>query len=162
VRARVLAASAAPWTYLEELRTRVHGERGRESAASAAIKTGRGGLMDVDFLAQGGLLERRSAAFPELPSIPALLRAAVGGPRVEALARDYTWLRLVEARARWLAGRGVEAVELAPPGGSVVAELVEPGLRAEELRSRIAAARSRIAAAFDEVVAAGSIDALAG
>jgi glutamate-ammonia-ligase adenylyltransferase len=162
VRTRVLAASPAPWGYLDELRRRVHGERGRESAASAAIKTGRGGLMDVDFLAQGGLLERRSAPFPELPSIPTLLRAAVGGPRVEVLARDYAWLRLVEARARWLAGRGVEAVELAPPGGAVVAELVEPGLCAEALGTRVAAARSRIAAAFDEVAAAGTSDALSG
>jgi len=161
VRSRVLAASSAPWAYVADLRKRVHGERGQESATSAAIKTGRGGLMDVDFLAEGGLLERGAARFPELPTIPALLRASGGGPRIEALARDYAWLRLVEARARWLAGRGVEVVELAEPGGSVVAELVEPGLRAKELGSRIAAARARIAAAFDEVAAAGTIGAIA-
>jgi glutamate-ammonia-ligase adenylyltransferase len=161
VRSRVLAARSAPWATLAELRKRVHAERGQESATSAAIKTGRGGLMDVDFLAEGGLLERGAARFPRLPSIPALLRASGGGPRLEALARDYAWLRLVEARARWLAGRGVEGVELALPGGSLVAELVEPGLRAEALGERIAAARARIAAAFEAVCAAGSIGAIA-
>jgi glutamine synthetase adenylyltransferase len=161
IRSRVLAAGTAPWEYLADLRKRVHGERGQESATSAAIKTGRGGLMDVDFLAEGGLLERGAARLPELPAIPALLRASGGGPRVEALARDYAWLRLVEARARWLAARGVEAVELAPPVGPIVSELVEPGLGAEELGRRIDAARARIAAAFDEVAAAGTIRAIA-
>jgi glutamate-ammonia-ligase adenylyltransferase len=161
VRARVIAASSAPWAYLVDLRKRVHGERGQESTTSAAIKTGRGGLMDVDFLAQGGLLERGAAQFPKLPTIPALLRASCSGPRSEAIARDYAWLRLVEARARWLAGRGVEAVELGEPGGAVVAELVAPGLRADQLAERIAVARARIAAAFDEVAAAGTIDTLA-
>jgi glutamate-ammonia-ligase adenylyltransferase len=162
VRSRVVAASSAPWAYLVDLRKRVHGERGRESATSAAIKTGRGGLMDVDFLAQGGLLERGAKSFPELPSIPALLRASCGGPRIEALARDYAWLRLVEARTRWLAGRSVEAVELGEPGGAIVAELVEPGLRADELGDRIRSARARIAATFDEVAAAGTIEAIGG
>jgi glutamate-ammonia-ligase adenylyltransferase len=161
VRMRVIAASEAPWAYLVDLRKRVHAERGRESATSAAIKTGRGGLMDVDFLAQGGLLERGIARFPELPTLPALLQACCRGPRSQAIARDYAWLRLVEARARWLAGRSVEAVELDEPGGSVVAELVEPGLRADALGERIGLARARIAAAFDEVAAAGTIDALA-
>jgi len=161
VRARVLAAGTAPWGYLADLRKRVHGERGQESATSAAIKTGRGGLMDVDFLAEGGLLERGAERVPGLPAIPALLRAASGGPRIEALARDYAWLRLVEARARWLAGRGVEAVELAPPTGPIVSELVERGLGAGELGRRIAAARARIAETFDEVAAAGTIGAIA-
>ncbi len=161
VRARVLAASPTPWPYLLDLRRRVHGERGQESPTNAAIKTGRGGLMDVDFLAEGAILERGDGRFPELPTIPALLRTAAGGPRVEALERDYAWLRLVESRARWLAGRGVEGVELAEPAGSIVAHLVAPGMRADELAARIAAARARIAAAFDEVAAAGTIGAIA-
>ncbi len=162
VRSRVVAASSAPWAYLVDLRKRLHGERGRESATSVAIKTGRGGLMDVDFLAQGGLLERGAERFPELPSIPALLRTSCAGPRVEALARDYAWLRLVEARTRWLAGRGVETVELGEPGGAIAADLIEPGLRADELGDRIASARARIAATFDEVAAAGTIEAIGG
>lgn len=160
-RARVLAASGAPWTYLADLRKRVHGERGQESATRVAIKTGPGGLMDVDFLAQGGLLERGAERYPPLPTIPALLRASGSGPRIEALARDYAWLRRVESRARWLAGRGVEWVDLSEPGGSIVAELVEPGLRANGLAARIAEARSRVATDLDAVFAAGTLDAIA-
>jgi glutamate-ammonia-ligase adenylyltransferase len=162
VRQRVLRQSEVPWAYLLDLRKRVHAERGRDSERSAAIKTGPGGLMDVDFLAQGGLLERAPEPFPALPSIPALLRAAASGPRVEALARDQATLRLVESRARWLAGRGIEAVEISGPGAAITSELVEPGLDPAGLAARIAAARERIAAAFDAVVAAGTIDALSG
>jgi glutamate-ammonia-ligase adenylyltransferase len=162
VRQRVLRQSEVPWAYLLDLRKRVHAERGRDSERSAAIKTGPGGLMDVDFLAQGGLLERAPERFPALPSIPALLRAAASGPRVEALARDQATLRLVESRARWLAGRGIEAVEISGPGAAITSELVEPGLDPAGLAARIAAARERIAAAFDAVVAAGTIDALSG
>jgi glutamate-ammonia-ligase adenylyltransferase len=161
VRSRVLSAPAKPWAYLAGLRKRVHAERARESATSAAIKTGPGGLMDVDFLAEGGLLERGAERPPPLPSIPALLRAALAAARVEALARDYAFLRLVESRARWLAGRAVEAVDLSEPSGRLLAELVEPGLAAPALASRIAEARARVAAAFDAVVAAGTIRALA-
>jgi glutamate-ammonia-ligase adenylyltransferase len=161
VRARVLRAHAAPWAELSELRRRVHAERARDSETSAAIKTGPGGLMDVDFLAEGGLLERGAEQFPALPGVPALLRAALGGPRAPELERDYAWLRLVEARARWLAGRGVEAVDLSEPAGPITADLVLPGLGAGELAARIAAARGRIAAAFDAAVAAGTILAIA-
>ncbi len=160
VRARLLRAHAAPWATLAELRKRVHAERARDSGASAAIKTGPGGLMDVDFLAEGGLLERGPERCPALPSIPALLRAALREPRSLALERDYAWLRLVESRARWLAGRSVEVVDLCEPAGAIAADLALPGLGAEELAARIAAARQRIAATFDAVAAAGTIEAL--
>jgi glutamate-ammonia-ligase adenylyltransferase len=162
IRGRVLEASAPPWPYLGPLRRRVHAERGRESPQATAIKTGPGGLMDLDFLAEGGVLERHPAVFPELPGIPALLRAGHDGPGGDALLEDYAFLRLVESRARWLAGRAVEAVELAPPAGPLVAELVAPGLQAEELAARLASARARVAAAFETVLAAGTIAALAG
>jgi len=161
VRRRILEAAVDPWPYLASLRRRVHAERGRESTQAAAIKTGLGGLMDLDFLAEGGVLERRPPVFPELPGIPALLRAAHDGPGAGALLEDYAFLRLVESRARWLAGRAVEAVELAPPVGPLVAELVAPGLRAEELGVRLTAARARVAAAFEAVLAAGTLAALA-
>jgi len=159
VRTGVLRARAAPWAYLVDLRKRVHAERARDSAAQASIKTGPGGLMDVDFLAEGGLLERGPEGFPALPSIPALLRAGAGEAPTRALAADYAWLRLVESRARWLAGRAVEAVDLSS-AGPLTADLVEPGFDAAELAARIAAARRRIAASFDAVASAGTIGAL--
>ena len=161
VRGRVLAAARTPWSYLAPLRRRVHAERGRESGKAIAIKTGPGGLMDVDFLAEGAVLER-APRLPPLPAIPALLRAARSGAGADALLEDYAFLRRVEARARWLAGRSVEAVELAPPAGPLVAELVAPGLAAEELGERIAVARARIAAALETVLEAGTIAALEG
>jgi hypothetical protein len=117
--------------------------------------------MDVDFLAEAGLLECGPARFPALPSIPALLRATVSGPRADALLADYATLRLVEARTRWLAGRGVESFDLEKPGGAALAELVEPGLAPDVLAHRLAALRARIAAAFDAVATAGTIQALA-
>ena len=128
------------------------------SPGCVALKTGPGGLMDVDFLAGGGLLERGAKAVPPLPSVPALLRAAARGPRVDALLADYRTLRIVEARARWLAGRGVDTLEAQAAGP--VAELVEPGLAAAGLVARLDAARARIRAGFDAVVKAGSIEAL--
>jgi glutamate-ammonia-ligase adenylyltransferase len=161
VRGRVLAAADPPWAYLAPLRRRVHAERAKESEHSAAIKTGPGGLMDADFLAEGGVLERRPERIPALPAIPALLGAAHAGPASDALLAEYAFLRRVESRARWVAGRAVEAVELAPPAGPAVAELVAPGLAPRELGARIAAARARIAKAFEAVLEAGTIAALA-
>lgn len=161
VRARVLGRRTAPWAYLSDLRKRVHAERARESSTSAAIKTGPGGLMDLDFLAEGGLLELGPPGVPAPPSVPAMLRASAAGPRIEALLDDYAGLRLVESRARWLVGRGIEAVDLSPPAGPLVADLVEPGLDPGGLGDRIAAARTRVAAAFDAVAAADTIRALA-
>ena len=155
--AHVLARREAPWAELAPLRQRVELERAA-SPGCVALKTGPGGLMDVDFLAGGGLLERGAKAVPPLPSVPALLRAAARGPRVDALLADYRTLRIVEARARWLAGRGVDTLEAQAAGP--VAELVEPGLAAAGLVARLDAARARIRAGFDAVVKAGSIEAL--
>jgi hypothetical protein len=160
VHAHVLARCEPPWAELAPLRRRVEAERGADRAGSIAFKTGPGGLMDVDFLAGGGLLERGARALPALPSVPALLRACASGPRVEALLDAYRCLRIVEARARWLAGRGVEALE--PGSAAPVAELFETGLDADGLGARIAAARECARAAFDAVVKAGTLDALEG
>lgn len=160
VHAHVLARREPPWAELAALRRRVEAERAQETGGRVALKTGAGGLMDVDFLAGGGLLERGASEFPALPSVPALLRACAGGPRVEALLADYHTLRCVEARARWLAGRGVDVLE--PGAAAVVAELVETGLDAEGLAARVAAARRRIRAALDAVTKAGTLDALDG
>ena len=57
VRARALERGADPWPFLASLRERVVAERGREFGTQMSIKTGPGGLMDVDFLAGGGLIE---------------------------------------------------------------------------------------------------------
>jgi glutamine synthetase adenylyltransferase len=158
VRARILSAGEKPWIYLSDLRRRVEAERASSSPDTISLKTGAGGLMDVDFLAGGGLLERSARRFPPLPGVAAMLRACASGPRIEGLLDDYRLLRLVEARARWIAGRGIEAVDanVLP----LVAELVEPGLDAHALRDRLVDGRARIRAAWDDVVAADSLRAL--
>ena len=160
VHARILAAHEPPWSELADLRKRVESDRAGESDAMLPLKTGAGGLMDVDFLASGGLLERGAARFPELPSVPALLRAAVVGPRVEMLLDDYAFLRLVESRARWCAGRALEGLRSAPDALEPLAELVEPGGGGAALLERVARARRRIREAYDAVIGSGSIGAL--
>ena len=158
VRAHVRRGHRSPWPELAEMRARVETERAAPEG-SHSLKTGAGGMMDVDFLAGGALLERNEAPMPALPSVPAMLRAACGADAEPVLA-DYFFLRRAEACARWNAGRGIEAVtaEALP----LVAELVEPGLSAEGLAEALAAARERVRAAYARVVAADGIDALAG
>jgi glutamate-ammonia-ligase adenylyltransferase len=162
VHARLLARRERPWAYLAALRQRVVDERSSPSRDVIDFKTGPGGLMDVDFLAGGACLERGAAPFPRYPSVPAMLRAAVRGGRVEQVLEDYRFLRLAEARARLCAGRGVESLQRSDPGLPAVAELVEPGLGPEGLVERIAATRARVRAAWEAVVEADSAAALEG
>lgn len=157
VRGYVRRGHAAPWADLAEMRARVEAERAAP-AGSQSLKTGPGGMLDVDFLAGGALLEHDAAALPALPSVPAMFRAACGAAAEPVLA-DYFFLRRVEACARWAAGRGVEAV--AAEALPLVAELVEPGWPGEALGEALTAARERVRDAYSRVVAANSIDALA-
>lgn len=157
VRRSVVPCAKSPWPDLADLRARVVTERAVEPDGVAAFKTGPGGLMDVDFLAGGGVLERGAHPFPELPSIAAMLRAAVDESAAEALLADYRDLRRVEAATRWMVGRGVEAL---PADLSAVAEIVLPGRDPDALRELVRATRVRIRAAYDRVVAADSIAAL--
>jgi glutamate-ammonia-ligase adenylyltransferase len=157
VRDHVLPAAQAPWDELADLRQRVVEERASGDDGAAAIKTGAGGLMDVDFLAGGGLLECGATPFPDPPSVSRMLRAAAPEGASDALLTDYHELRRIEARARWIAGRGVERL---PDDLAATAELVEPGLDPEALRDRVGATRRRVREAWDRVVAAGSIAGL--
>ena len=160
VHAYILSHKAPAWRELAALRERVRAERADESGGRVAFKTGAGGLMDVDFLAGGGLLERGTTGFPSLPSVPAMLRACATGPRIEAVLSDYQLLRRVEARTRWVAGRPVENLPGDEPTRAVIAELVTPGLSGEALLEQIGAARERVRGAYAAVVEADSLDAL--
>ena len=157
VRAQVIPHAEPPWRELAGLRQRVIDERARGDDGAAAFKTGAGGLMDVDFLAGGGLLECGARAFPDLPSVGALLAAVGVEAASAALLADYQFLRRVEACVRWAAGRAVERLPAELDG---VAELVDPGSGPQALRERLAAARGRIRAGYERVVARGSIAAL--
>jgi [glutamine synthetase] adenylyltransferase / [glutamine synthetase]-adenylyl-L-tyrosine phosphorylase len=157
VRAHVVPSQETPWSELADLRQRVVEERARDDDGASAFKTGAGGLMDVDFLAGGGLLERGARPFPALPSVAAMLATVAPGPPAEALLADYQILRRVESRVRWVMGRGVERL---PAQLERVAELVEEGLSADALRGQVAATRRRIRARYERVVASESIGAL--
>jgi glutamate-ammonia-ligase adenylyltransferase len=160
IRDKVLRGGGKPWPYLADLRARVERERAQEGAAKLAFKTGAGGLMDVDFLAGGGLLERGAREFPPLPSVGAMLACTLPEERTRGLRADYAALRVLESRARWVAGRAVEEIPAERDALAAVAELALPGLAPAELLERIRAARGRIRAAYQAVVAAGTIAAL--
>jgi [glutamine synthetase] adenylyltransferase / [glutamine synthetase]-adenylyl-L-tyrosine phosphorylase len=143
------------------MRRRVEAERAGREARALELKTGPGGLMDVEFLAEGGVLEvGRCRESAPIPAVPALLTAAAGDAGARRTLASYRFLRRVESRMRWCAGRAVESFERNDPRLADVAELVEPGLAAAELAARIDAARGAVRSGFDAVVAAGTIRAL--
>jgi glutamate-ammonia-ligase adenylyltransferase len=160
VRERLFASGQSPWEHLDALRRRVEEERARESPDAIALKTGAGGLMDVEFIAGGGLLEVGTSAFPALPSVRAMIEACVRGARTGTLLEDYRLLRIAEARARWVAGRGIEILHARDAQLPIVAELVEPGLSSPALFERLGAVRERIRSAYEAVIAGDSIGAL--
>jgi glutamate-ammonia-ligase adenylyltransferase len=158
VRERVRVRHAPPWGELAEIRARAEAERG-SAVGGVPFKIGAGGLMDVDFLAGGALLER-PASLPALPGVPALLRAAAWGPRIDTVLAGYELLRRVEASARWIAGRPVERLPEEPAALALVAELTESGLSGDALLERVDAVRGGVRRAYADVISAGTIAAL--
>ncbi len=162
-RARARAAGVGPgvWSEVAEMRDRVLRQRGMPGPGQIAIKAGRGGVMEVEFLATGGLLETGALdATGRIPAIPAMLRASAPGVEAENLIELYAWLRQVEARTRWVAGRAVESLDTAPETLAPVAELVEPGLAALAFERRLAQAQAGVRSAWERVTEAGTIAAL--
>jgi glutamate-ammonia-ligase adenylyltransferase len=160
-RAQISARRAPPWSAIADIRRRVERERAEAGSDVLAFKTGRGGLMEVDFLGAGGLLERGlQIGGAALPSVPAMLRASSPGPRIELVIAAYTFLRRLEACARWVAGRAVESLRLAGETAGMVAELLEPGLSVDALARRTREALGTIRDAYETAIAAGSIGAL--
>ena len=160
VRQKVLARSDKPWSYVKELRAMVERERARPSEHTIALKTGRGGLMDVDFLAAGGVLEVRPGRVPFLPSVPALLDTIAQDSRVAQLLDDYALLRLVESRARWIAGRSVDDARTDGGEFALLSELVDPEIAPSALLEAISEAQRRIRATFESVLERDGISAL--
>jgi glutamate-ammonia-ligase adenylyltransferase len=160
-REKIVRAAPLPWPYVADMRGRVVEERGVEDEKKAALKAGRGGIMDVEFLAAGALLERGiQLGGVALPAVPAMLRATASGARVETLIADYAFLRRIEACARWHAGRPIETLALQGETAEIVADLVEPGVDANALAQTLADARERIAGSFERVASRASIEAL--
>ncbi len=160
VRQKVLASGAKPWSDVAELRTRIERERARPSEHTIALKTGRGGLMDVDFLAAGGMLELRPDRFPLLPSVPGMLNTIAQNSKVTQLLDDYALLRLVESRARLIAGRSVDDARTDGDQLALLGELVDPKIEPSALLEEICKAQERIRTAFESVVSHDAISAL--
>jgi hypothetical protein len=116
--------------------------------------------MDVDFLAAGGVLEVRPDCFPLVPSVPALLDTVAQGSKVARLLDDYALLRLVESRARLIAGRPVEDAKTDGDELALLGELVDPNIAPAALLEEISEAQDRIRTAFESVVERGAISAL--
>jgi glutamate-ammonia-ligase adenylyltransferase len=159
IRQAMLCREDDRWSYLAELRARVEAERSSEDDG-IPFKAGAGGLMDVDFLAGGAVLERGPGPVPRLASTAALLREIVSGERIDQLIDDHRTLRLVEARTRLWFGRAVESLDSDRTTRSCVAELLEPGLDAEALAERLKSTQTRIRDAWNEVLAVGGIGAI--
>ena len=160
--ARAFGRGPGCWPEIADMRRRVEAERTGDEARGVELKLGPGGLMDAEFLAEGGVLELgRMRSRAPLPSVPALLRATAGAEAAAATLAHYAFLRRVESRLRWCVGRAEERLDPGDARLDAIAELVEPGLAGGALLERIAAARAGIRAAWNAVVTERTIRALA-
>ena len=139
-----------------EVRTRMEVELGKETPGRWHVKLGRGGLVDVEFLAQALQLVH-GAAHPDArrtsttAALAGLARVgALPAARAEALTDHYRFLRRVSAALRLLGARPVDTLELAGPMPARVASALGLGSR----EAFLAAYRERttaVRAAYREV-----------
>jgi glutamate-ammonia-ligase adenylyltransferase len=131
-------------------------ELGKETRGRWHVKLGRGGLVDVEFLAQALQLVH-GAARPGVrrasttAALAALGRAGVR-PDADALAARYRFLRRVSTALRLLGARPTDTLELAGPMPARVAAAL--GFPSRE--AFLAAYREHtgaVRAAYDEVFA---------
>src|SRR5262249_60630943 len=104
-----------------EVRARMERELGRETRGGVPVKSGRGGLVDVEFLVQALQLVPGHAP-PEArrgttaAALAGLARAGAIDPAVASgLAERYRFLRRVSAALRLLRARPSDTLELAGP-----------------------------------------------
>jgi glutamate-ammonia-ligase adenylyltransferase len=156
---RIVYGAALPAAALKEIRDvrrRMEVELGKETRGRWHVKLGRGGLVDVEFLAQALQLVH-GAARPGVrrasttAALAALGRAGVR-PDADALAARYRFLRRVSTALRLLGARPTDTLELAGPMPARVAAAL--GFPSRE--AFLAAYREHtgaVRAAYDEVFA---------
>jgi glutamate-ammonia-ligase adenylyltransferase len=146
---------------IRRMRERMESEVAQEATRGKNPKTGRGGLVDVEFAAQFlQLLHGHDHPAIRTGSTPeALTRLRAAGllreQDHEALARGYDFLRRVELRLRIVHDYGVDHL---PDRGPALAQLArrlgyfgdDPGARFQGEYARVTAA---VRQAFDRVVA---------
>jgi len=118
-----------------EVRTRMEVELGKETPGRWHVKLGRGGLVDVEFLAQALQLVH-GAGHPDArrasttAALTALARAGALDVAVATrLAEHYRFLRRVSAALRLLGARPTDTLELAGPMPARVASALGLGSR---------------------------------
>ena len=113
------------------MRARMERELGRETRGRLHVKYGRGGLVDIEFLAQAvQLLHGRdhveARQFATTAALAGLARAGALEPTVAAeLAERYRFLRRVSAALRLLGARPSDTLELAGPMPARVATALD-------------------------------------
>jgi glutamate-ammonia-ligase adenylyltransferase len=121
---RLVYGEALPRASLKEIaevRTRMERELGKETRGRLHVKYGRGGLVDVEFLAQALQLvhghDRPDVRrFTTTAALNGLARAgAVDGATASGLVDRYRLLRRISAALRLLGARPSDTIELAGP-----------------------------------------------
>jgi glutamate-ammonia-ligase adenylyltransferase len=121
---RLVYGAPLPLAALKEIRdvrTRMERELGKETPGRYSVKVGRGGLVDVEFLAQGlqlvhGHDQPRVRSASTAAALAALAEAgALPAERAAALLDHHRFLRRVAAALRLLGARPADALELAGP-----------------------------------------------
>ncbi|MBI1736368.1 MAG: bifunctional [glutamate--ammonia ligase]-adenylyl-L-tyrosine phosphorylase/[glutamate--ammonia-ligase] adenylyltransferase [Candidatus Rokubacteria bacterium] len=120
----IVYGAPLPHAALKEIvavRKRMELELGKETPGRVHAKFGKGGLVDVEFLAQALQLVH-GAGRPDVrranttAALRALARAGVlANDRAEALAEHYRFLRRVSAALRLLGARPADVLDLAGP-----------------------------------------------
>jgi glutamate-ammonia-ligase adenylyltransferase len=159
----VLYGPDAPPPDLKEmraLRARMERELGKESPGRLHVKFGRGGLVDVEFIAQA-LIMLHGARHPGIRranTVQALRRIEAAGllrpEEAETLAEDYRFLRSVSGALRLFGARPSDALEPAGPmPGRVARSLEYPSRKAflDDYRRRT----TRIRHLYDRLVPPG-------
>jgi glutamate-ammonia-ligase adenylyltransferase len=146
-----LAAYTGDWKQqIHQMRLRIEKERTPPGGDALAIKTGRGGLMDAEFVAQTLCLEN---GWQEANTLRALERGRLAGalPDADKLIAGYRQLRRVEGILRRWSYEGETTLPDDPAPFRRVA--VRCGFAGpDEFRRSIAASREQIRQVYSKVV----------
>jgi glutamate-ammonia-ligase adenylyltransferase len=106
---------------IRDVRRRMEVELGKETRGRWHVKFGRGGLVDIEFLAQGlqlvhGAARSDARRAATIAALRGLARAgALDSAATEALIAHYRFLRRVSTALRLLGARPTDTLELAGP-----------------------------------------------
>jgi glutamate-ammonia-ligase adenylyltransferase len=160
------AASAGE---MHHLRVRMERELGRERPQRFDLKTGRGGLLDVEFAVQLLQLENGHDPGVRSPDTAVALEALAAGGYLspedhDDLREGYSFLRRLEQRIHVLSGTGSSVIETQAPGIPALARRMgyrsQPGVSAEAaLLAHYRDVTENVRAAYRRILRLASDDA---